>query len=145
MALNLIKLCVGAESVDDLREWIVERAARQQASGKTPEHRHTTRMIPKRADEIVGEGSLYWVIKGKVQCRQRILDIRPFVDGEGISRCDIVLDPRVVLTYSQPKRPFQGWRYYKQDDAPSDLGSGDGGVELLPADMRNELAELGLI
>jgi hypothetical protein len=145
MALNLIKLCVGADSVEDLRAWIDFRLAEKRAAGETPEHFHTTRMVPKRADDIVGQGSLYWVIKGRVQCRQRIVDIRPFVDGEGISRCRIVLDPNVVLTQSQPKRPFQGWRYYKPEDAPRDLGDGENGIEHLPADMRNELADLGLI
>lgn len=145
MALNLIKLCVGADSVEDLREWIDFRMAEKNAAGEEPEHIHTTRMFPKKADEIAGEGSLYWVIKGRVQCRQRIVDIRPVVDGEGISRCQIVLDPVVVLTQSQPKRPFQGWRYYPAEDAPVDLGSGRDGVESMPAGMRNELAELGLI
>lgn len=145
MALNLIKLCVGADSVDDLRAWIDFRRAEMRDAGKTPEHAHTTRMIPKRADEIIGKGSLYWVIKGRVQCRQKILDIRPFVDGEGISRCRIVLDPEVVLTQSQPKRPFQGWRYYKPEDAPADLGGSEDGIAKLPAEMRNELADLGLI
>ncbi len=145
MALNLIKLCVGADSVEDLRAWIDFRRDEMRAAGRKAEHIHTTRMFPKRADEIVGEGSLYWVIKGRVQCRQRIVDIRPIVDGEGISRCQIVLDPEVVLTQSQPKRPFQGWRYFKPEDAPSDLGRGMSGIEALPADMRNELADLGLI
>jgi len=144
MALNLIKLCVGADSVEDLREWIDFCLGEKLAAGETPEHVHTTRMFPKQADQIVGEGSLYWVIKGRVQCRQRIVDIRPVVDGEGISRCQIVLDPKVVLTQTQPKRPFQGWRYLKSQDAPADLGGGDGADSLPPA-MRNELAELGLI
>lgn len=145
MALNLIKLCVGADSVDDLKGWIDFRLGQMKAAGKTPEQFHTTRMTPKRADEIIGEGSLYWVIKGRVQCRQRILDIRPFVDGEGVSRCNIILDPEIVLTRSQPKRPFQGWRYYKPDDVPADIGSSDGDFDALPSDMRNELADLGLI
>ncbi|MCI5077006.1 DUF1489 family protein [Oricola sp.] len=145
MALNLIKLCVGADSVEDLRAWIDFRLAEKREAGERAEHWHTTRMIPKRADEIVGEGSLYWVIKGRVQCRQRIVDIRPFVDGEGVSRCRIVLDPDVVLTRSQPKRPFQGWRYLKPEDAPADMRDGDEGLEALPVDMRNELADLGLI
>lgn len=144
-ALNLIKLCVGADSVEDLRAWIDFRLDEKREAGELPEHFHTTRMIPKRADEIIGQGSLYWVIKGRVQCRQRIVDIRPFVDNEGISRCRIVLDPQVVLTYSQPKRPFQGWRYYKAEDVPRDLGNDESGIEALPADMRNELADLGLI
>ncbi|WP_193178301.1 DUF1489 family protein [Oricola nitratireducens] len=145
MALNLIKLCVGADSVEDLRAWIDFRRDEMRAAGKKAEHIHTTRMFPKRAGEIVGEGSIYWVIKGRVQCRQRIVDIRPIVDSEGISRCQIVLDPDVVLTQSQPKRPFQGWRYYKPEDAPADLGNGASGIEALPADMRDELADLGLI
>lgn len=144
-ALNLIKLCVGADSVEDLRAWIDFRLDEKREAGEIPEHFHTTRMIPKRADEIIGQGSLYWVIKGRVQCRQRIVDIRPFVDDEGISRCRIVLDPQVVLTHSQPKRPFQGWRYYKAEDVPRDLGNDESGIEALPADMRNELADLGLI
>jgi len=145
MALNLIKLCVGADSVDDLRAWIDFRLAEKRAAGEPAESIHTTRMVPKRGDEIIGEGSLYWVIKGRVQCRQRITDIRPFVDGEGISRCRIVLDPEVVLTRPQPKRPFQGWRYYKAEDVPADINGDDEGMETLPADMRNELADLGLI
>lgn len=144
-ALNLIKLCVGADSVEDLRAWIDFRLDEKREAGEIPEHFHTTRMIPKRADEIIGQGSLYWVIKGRVQCRQRIVDIRPFVDDEGISRCRIVLDPKVVLTHSRPKRPFQGWRYYKAEDVPRDLGNDESGIEALPADMRNELADLGLI
>lgn len=145
MGLNLIKLCVGADSVDDLRAWIDYRLAEKRAAGQAPESMHTTRMTPKRADEIIGKGSLYWVIKGRVLCRQRITDIRPFVDDEGISRCRIVLDPEIVLTHSQPKRPFQGWRYLKAEDAPADLGDGRDGIAALPADMRNELADLGLI
>ncbi|QKV20553.1 DUF1489 family protein [Oricola thermophila] len=145
MALNLIKLCVGADGVDDLRNWIEFRLAERKAAGQDAEHLHTTRMVPKRVDEIIGKGSLYWVIKGRIQCRQRIVDIRPFVDTEGVSRCHIVLDPHVVLTHSQPKRPFQGWRYLKSEDAPADLSGGGDGIESLPADMRNELTELGLI
>lgn len=144
MALNLIKLCVGADSVEDLRAWIDYRLAEKRAAGETPEHVHTTRMFPKRAGEIAGQGSLYWVIKGRVQCRQRIVDIRPTVDEEGVSRCQIVLDPEVVLTRNQPKRPFQGWRYYDSAAAPTDLAGGSSD-DALPPEMRDELAELGLI
>ncbi|TCD13228.1 DUF1489 family protein [Oricola cellulosilytica] len=145
MALHLIKLCVGADSVEDLRGWIDFRLGQQRGAGREPRQVHTTRMTPKRAGEIVGTGSLYWVIKGRVQCRQRILDLEPFTDGEGISRCNIVLEPKLVLTRSQPKRPFQGWRYFKEEDVPADLKSGEEGLAVLPAGMRNELADLGLI
>ncbi|GAB4354393.1 MAG: DUF1489 family protein [Oricola sp.] len=143
--MHLIKLCVGADSVEDLRDWIDFRLAEKRAAGLAPEHVHTTRMVPKRAGELLEGGSLYWVIKGRVQCRQWIEDIRPFVDDEGISRCQIVLDPEVVLTHTQPKRQFQGWRYLKPEDAPADLGLGGDGIDTLPAEMRNELADLGLI
>ncbi len=144
MTLHLVKLCVGAESVDDHRAWIEHRLAAQRAAGLEPEQVHTTRMVPRRADEIIGKGSLYWVTKGRIQSRQRIIDIRPFTDAQGIGRCDLVLDPELVLTVPQPKRPFQGWRYFKPEDAPADLGTG-GDLDAMPEAMRVELAELGLL
>ncbi len=144
MALHMLKLCVGAESVEDLEQWIEQRFQRTGGSGPAPEHIHTTRMVPKRVEELTTGGSLYWVIKGGVQCRQRIVEIRPFTDREGISRCDLVLDREVVRTAWQPRRPFQGWRYLLADDVPADLGAG-GGTADLPAPLRRELAELGLL
>jgi len=109
------------------------------------EHGHTTRMMPTRGTEILDGGSLYWVVKGSVQCRQRILDIRPFTDDEGIGRCRIVLDPKVVRTDWQPRRAFQGWRYLRPEDAPADLGEGRKGVAQMPPKLRQELAALGLL
>ena len=96
MALNLIKLCVGCDSVEDLEEWIAFRLDERRRAGEPVEHFHTTRMVPTRGAELIDGGSLYWVIKGNVQCRQRLLDIRPFTDGEGIGRCHLMLDPMVV-------------------------------------------------
>jgi len=90
----------------------------------------------KRANEIVGNGSLYWVTRGRVQSRQRVIDIRPFVDDEGISRCDLVLDPELILTVPQPRRPFQGWRYLKPGDAPADLDGAAAGLAEMPSSMR---------
>ncbi|MEQ8401447.1 MAG: DUF1489 family protein [Roseitalea porphyridii] len=145
MALHLLKLCVGAESVDDHRAWIAARMADKRRLGLVEESIHTTRMIPKRADEIIGQGSLYWVTKGRVQSRQRVIDIRPFVDDQGISRCDLVLEPELILTVPQPRRPFQGWRYLKPEDAPADLGDGAAGLAEMPPSMRAELADLGLL
>lgn len=141
MALHLIKLCVGAESVEDLEDWI-ERRMRQ--AGGAAEHVHTTRMTPKRQAELLEGGSLYWVIKGGVQCRQPILDLRAVTDGDGIGRCRIVMAPQVVRTHWQPRRPFQGWRYLVPDDAPADAGS-TGGEGEMPQKLRRELAELGLL
>jgi hypothetical protein len=145
MPLNLLKLCVGCDSVEDLEEWIAMKLDQRRRAGEPAEHFHTTRMVPTRASELVDGGSLYWVIKGSVQCRQRLLEVRPFVDGEGISRCHLILDPVVVRTEWQPRRAFQGWRYLKPKEAPVDLGKGRKGIAEMPPKLRQELAELGLL
>jgi hypothetical protein len=145
MALNLIKLCVGCDSVEDLEEWIAFRLDERRRAGEPFEHFHTTRMMPTRGSELLDGGSLYWVIKAQVQCRQRLLEIRPFVDQEGISRCHLVLDPAIVRTKWQPRRAFQGWRYLKQADAPVDIGTSHAELMAMPPKLRRELAELGLL
>lgn len=145
MALHLIKLCVGAETLDDLREWVSKRALVALAAGLEPSSSHTTRMIPKRVEELLDGGSLYWVIKGQVQARQRLMDLRTFKDVDGITRCELILGPEVIETEFQPKRAFQGWRYLKDEDAPRDLRNLDGGNADLPLELRRELAELGLL
>jgi hypothetical protein len=145
MPLNILKLCVGADSVEDLEAWIATCLDERRRKGQPLEHWHTTRMMPTRGSEIVDGGSLYWVIKGNVQCRQLITEIRPFTDAEGIKRCKLVLDQQNVLTDSQPRRAFQGWRYLKQADAPADLGKGKAGMAEMPAKLRRELADLGLL
>jgi hypothetical protein len=142
MTVHLIKLCVGCDSIADLAEWIDWKLGELRKAGQKPEQFHITRMVPKRQDELLDGGSLYWVIKGNVQVRQRLLDIRPFVDKEGISRCRLVLEPKLVPTDWQPKRAFQGWRYLPPKDAPRDLAADAAGD--LPPQLRAELAELGL-
>jgi hypothetical protein len=137
MSLHLIKLCVGADSIADLGAW---QAARRKEWGEV---RHVTRMVPKRADELLDGGSIYWVIKGEVQVRQRLVEIRPFTDDEGIKRCALVLDPDLVETECVPRGPFQGWRYFPVKDAPPDLAAGD--VQDLPPALRKELRALGLL
>jgi hypothetical protein len=142
MTLHLIKLCVGCESIEDLVEWIEEKLAEKRKAGLKPEQFHTTRMVPKQVAELLDGGSLYWVIKGSVQCRQRLLDVRPFTDDEGIGRCRLVLEPKVVPTEWQSKRPFQGWRYFDPKDIPPDLRKGRS--KGLPPELAAELAGLGL-
>jgi hypothetical protein len=142
MALHLIKLCVGCDSIADLTEWIEHRMREKRRLRQKPEHHHVTRMVPKRVDELLAGGSLYWVIKGNVQVRQRLMGIRPFVDNDGIRRCRLVLEPKVVATEWQPKRAFQGWRYLRADEAPDDLKASR--ANGLPPALRAELAELGL-
>lgn len=144
MTLHLVKLCVGADSVESLQAWIDFRVEQARMAGLEAETTHTTRMVPTRREELLDGGSLYWVIKGKIQARQRLLDIRPFTDDAGVKRCDLVLEPRVVLTQFQPKRPFQGWRYLKAGDAPKDIRLAGDGAALSEA-MRQELTELCLL
>ena len=145
MALHLIKLCVGADSIDDLREWVSERSLIAISADLEPHSSHITRMIPKRDQELLDGGSLYWVIKGQVQARQPLLGLKSFTDVDGISRCELVLGPEVIETELQPRRAFQGWRYLTEEDAPRDLKNMGDGTADLPMDLRRELAELGLL
>ena len=145
MALNLIKLCVGCDSVRELEGWIKQRLKDKRKRGEKPEHIHRTRMVPKRAGELIDGGSLYWVIRGEIACRQRIRDVRPFRDKDGVGRCGLVLDPKVVLVAGRPFRAFQGWRYLSAEDAPRDLDKAAPGAAAMPEKMRRELRELGLM
>jgi hypothetical protein len=145
MPLNLIKLCVGADSVSDLEDWIKLKLKEKRKRGEKPEHIHRTRMVPKRAEELIGGGSLFWVIRGEIMCRQRIKDVRPFVDKDGIGRCGIVLEPKSVLVEPRPYRAFQGWRYLADKDAPCDLTKIVKGAAAMPETLRRELRELGLM
>jgi len=145
MPLHMLKLCVGAESIRDLEEWIEEQMIMRRRLGRPQEQAHTTRMVPKRIDEIVPGGSLYWVIKGQISARQAITAIRPFTDVDGIGRCHLVLEPVVVPVEPRPCRPFQGWRYLQDDAAPRDIAGRGGDIGLMPEQMRRELAELGLL
>ena len=121
MTLHLIKLCVGADSLDDLRQWMAARMAEAKRRGGPLRHAHVTRMTPKRAADILDGGSLYWVIKGQIAARQTIVAIEPFIDSDGIGRCKLWLDAAVVSVAPRPMRAFQGWRYYEAKSAPPDL------------------------
>jgi hypothetical protein len=145
VALHLIKLCVGCDSVRDLEDWIREKLRERKKRGLKREHIHTTRMAPKRADELVDGGSLYWVIRGQVSCRQRLRAVRGFVDKEGVSRCRLVLEPKLTLVEPRPWRAFQGWRYLELKDAPRDLDRAAPGAKAMPETLRRELRELGLL
>lgn len=130
MPLHMIKLCVGVSEVETLEA----NAAR---SDWRIVH---TRMTPKRAAEIEDGGSLYWVMKGAVTCRQRILEITTVGEGKE-SRCEIRLDSQVIRTAPLARRPFQGWRYFEPKDAPPDLSVAE--ATDLPDDLARELRELG--
>jgi hypothetical protein len=145
MALHLIKLCVGCDSVEELENWIRTRLKDRRKRGLSREHMHRTRMVPKRVDELLDGGSLYWVIRGEVSCRQELIDVRPFVDKEGIGRCHLVLKPKPILVQPRPWRAFQGWRYLADEDCPRDLDRAAPGSRRMPEALRRELRELGLL
>ncbi len=138
MPLHLVKLCVGVSEVAELRQWI--RNARKGLDTLD----HTTRMFPKRRDEILAGGSLYWVIRGMILCRQPIADLVAVTGADGIGRCRIDFKPRIILVRPAPRRAFQGWRYLSAEDAPADLKSGVAAKDMSEA-MRRELAALGLL
>lgn len=133
MPLHLVKLCVGIDSLEELRE-----RRRTSWTGRI-----TTRQTPKRAAEICDGGSLYWVIRGEVRARQRVLGIGAGHDEDGRARCEIRLDAAIVAVEPVSWRPFQGWRYLAAEAAPPDLGSL--AAPSLPAELRRELRALGLL
>lgn len=139
-ALNLLKLCVGAESVEDLEHWQVSQAPHWPPGRAV----HVTRMWPKRESEVLAGGSLYWVIKGAILARQRILGLERVLGGDGIERCALLLDTAVIRTEAAPRRPFQGWRYLAAEDAPRDLPQGRAREEPLPESLARALADIGL-
>ncbi len=145
MTVNIIKLCVGVEHVSELEFWQRERAEAALKAKQPLVLQHLTRNTPRRKDEVLDGGSLYWVIKGLVQVRQRIVAIEPSARENGEPACALVFDRELVQTERQPRRAFQGWRYLEPDDAPPDLGSGGDAKGSLPPALVLELRDLGLL
>lgn len=147
MALHLIKLCVGVDTVEELASWQKRRRAELAAAGLPPYSRHLTRNFPRRADEIMSDGgSLYWVIKREIRVRQRLHAIEEAVDHEGRKCCALIFEPELVRVIPRAQRPFQGWRYLEAADAPDDLPLvADDDLAEMPDSMRRELRELGLL
>ena len=129
MPLHILKLAVGCDSVKELKEWVAERMKTAKKKGLPQRHIHITRMVPKRTEEILSGGSLYWVIRGEIAAREKIVGIEPFRDKDGIGRCRIVMQPKVIAVSPRPMRPFQGWRYFTDDSVPPDLGKATAGSD----------------
>lgn len=144
MALHIVKLCVGVASIEELAAWQSERLAEQTARGERPRLFHATLQTPKRQKELAG-GSLYWVIRGLIQVRQRLAGFEEGQRDDGSPCCLMLLDPALVPVRPVPRRAFQGWRYLPEEDAPADLGGGSGDLAQIPPEMRRALTELGLI
>ncbi|MBU3029375.1 DUF1489 family protein [Paracoccus marinaquae] len=136
--LNLMKLCVGSDGPEDLAAW------QDQRFGDAPAV-HVTRMWPKREGELLQGGSIYWVFKGVMLARQRLLRLDERIGEDGIRRCALVLDRDLIRVAAVPRRPFQGWRYLAGTDAPPDLPRGRGDEEALPPEVAAALAEMGLV
>ena len=132
--IHMMKLCVGADDVADLERW------QNRLMLTRPNPYHHTRMVPKRGDELAEGGSIFWVIKGLIQVRQEIVAVTQITDRGGRKACELVFDPEIVAVEPTPKRPFQGWRYLKPEDAPADLKAGSGTIEL-PANLRASLRD----
>ncbi len=143
--LHLVKLCVGVDSVTHLQGYIDATCDAMRAAGQAPATSHVTRMWPKREAELLQGGSLFWVIKGVIQARQRIVALEERIGGDGIRRCEIVMDPELIRTQSAPRRAFQGWRYLNPEDAPADLSGGRTVQDDVPPELQAALADLGVL
>ena len=138
--VNMLKLSVGTEDISGLQDW--QNTRRAQTDDRLP--RHVTRMWPKRGEEILNGGSIFWVIKGVILCRQPILRLDEHLSADGIRRCSIVSPPGLVRVEATPKRAFQGWRYLSVEDAPRDLPDSRQDEEALPPELSKALAAIGV-
>ncbi len=138
--VNIVKLSVGTEDVAGLEAW--QNTDRAQTADGYP--RHITRMWPKQSDAILNGGSIYWVIKGVIQCRQPILRLDEVIGEDGIRRCAIVCKPGLIRVAATPRRAFQGWRYLAAEDAPADLTAEQQAETALPPELSKALADIGV-
>jgi hypothetical protein len=139
MPLHLIKMAVGVTDLASLKEIQSERRKARRASW------FYTRNMPRRLEEVLDGGSIYWVIKGHVQARQRLVAFKPMVGDDGAKFCAVHYDPPIIATLWQPRRAFQGWRYLLHEDVPGDRPAGWSEADEPPADMAKELRALGLL
>ncbi len=139
MSLHLINLSVGSEAVESLGRWQARRLAQL---GRLF---HRTRMMPRRRAELLEGGSIFWVIKGVVRARQRLIGIERALGDGGRSCALLLLDPDLVRILPRPHRPFQGWRYLTPEAAPPDLAALPAGIRLMPPELLRDLEALGLL
>lgn len=143
--LHMIKLSVGSESVDGLAAWQGDRMAERAAAGLDTRPRHITRMTPRRGADLLPGGSIFWVIRRRIQARQPLAALEPVTGEDGIVRCALILEPVLYRTEHRPRRPFQGWRYLTVEDAPPDTDMPPGMLEEMPDAMREELERMGVL
>ena len=143
--VNLVKLCVGITTINQLEQLQSMRRGEYVKAGRPPVNIHITRNKPKRSKEIINSGSLYWVIRRQIRVRQKIIRIDDIEDSEGRKKCCLVLGSDLIKTEHRAYRPFQGWRYLEQSDAPADLSNNQKAESEMPSEMEEELRGLGLL
>ena len=143
MTVHLIKLSVGSDNLDDFETWQTQLLKQQTRAGQKKELMHITRHTPRRGDEVLDNGSIYWVIGGFIVARQRMLELRAVTRG-GIASCGLIYGHEIIRVHPRPMRAFQGWRYFETKDAPPDLVIGEND-DAMPDHMRQALAMLGLL
>jgi hypothetical protein len=141
--MHLQKLSVGSKSIETLADWQKTVVERRVANGLSPHHEHVTRMFPKQQAALEAGGSIYWVIKGTIICRNPIARLEEVVRRDGVKACSILMEPTLIPVIPTPRRAFQGWRYLKPEDAPQDIGEAVGGDDELPSTLMRKLVELG--
>ena len=141
--LHIIKLCVGAQNVTELYNWQKNRIIFVKKF-EDPVTFIVTRMRPKKEKELLNGGSIYWVFKGLILARQKIIGFDNMIGTDNILRCKIILNSQIILTDSQQKRPFQGWRYFKQEEIPNDRELYSEDKVELPLELQKELSEIGI-
>ena len=145
-SVNIVKLAVGVKSVEELaliqRQFLTQRGTLANSG-----FYHSTKMMPKKHEAIVKSGSLYWVIKGVICARQKIVAITKDEDSDGIKRCKIFLDDTIIKTTPMRKKPFQGWRYLKKNRTPVDIADPITGTfeDDIPLEVQQKLLEMGLL
>ncbi|MEE9347510.1 MAG: DUF1489 domain-containing protein [Robiginitomaculum sp.] len=136
------KLSVGSTSIESLQDWQNMMVARRIAAGGGAYHEHVTRMFPKQKEALLDGGSIYWVIKGMIICRNSIIALEPTRNAKGLKACSIQMDPRLIAVEPAPRRAFQGWRYLKAEDVPADIKDIDNADGISPQ-LRQKLVEIG--
>ncbi len=143
MTVHILRRAFHADSIEDLVEWQAER--RKLSGSRKKEVRTFLRAFPTRETELIDGGSIYWIIKGHIRARQRVLRCEQVTDPEARRKCALVLDMEIVPTVPRPVRARRGWRYLDATEVPPDLGEGPKGGEALPDALAAELRELGLL
>ena len=144
--VNIVKLAVGIQSVEELA-LIQRRFLNQPDVDANRGFYHSTKLMPKKHEAIVKSGSLYWVIKGVICARQKIISITKQEGLDGVKRCKIYLDDSIIKTAPIRKRPFQGWRYLKKNKTPADIANPITGTfdDDIPLEVQRQLLEVGLL